>query len=143
MREQPLPQSRHRYERSGLGLSAARDMMGDVKLLHAWFGWFERHSVPIYRVIAVLAGASATAGLFGLLLSFLTSEPIAVLIACQGPLALGAWALLGKVEGDDRDRAFGQPQAPGSGLREPRRPLPSSPASSVELPVPAGERRTP
>jgi hypothetical protein len=119
------------------------DTIGDVKFLHAWFEWFRHHSVnSVYRLIAVVAGSAVTAVVFGLLLSYLVSKPATVMVLSQLPLALAAWALLGKIEGDDRDRAFGQPQPPTPGVREPRRPRPSSPASSAYLPT-GSPHRTP
>ncbi|MGC8514399.1 MAG: hypothetical protein ACP5P1_15415 [Acidimicrobiales bacterium] len=115
-------------------LRAHCGMMAQVRVLHSWFRWFERHSVPsISRIIAVAAGASVTATVVGLVLAGVMREPVMWLIASQVPLAIGAWALLGKIEGDDRDRAYGVPPGPTSGVREPRRPLP---ASSVEVLVP-------
>jgi hypothetical protein len=48
-------------------------------------------------------------------------------------LAVGM--LLGRGSRRRRTQASGPPRAPGGGVREPRRPLPFSPASSAQIPV--------
>lgn len=63
--------------------------------LHRWFRFWEMRILGPYRVVAVAVGALATAiGLGALTRSKWWKH---------APLAAATWALLGKVEGDDRD----------------------------------------
>ncbi len=72
--------------------------------LHRWFRYWERLIPSLYRVVAVAVGALATAAGIGAATRSRWWK--------QVPLAAAAWALLGKVEGDDTDRALSAPADP-------------------------------
>ena len=100
-----------------------------MSALHRYFRVWERIVPPVYRVAAVVVGAVVTA------VGMATLTRSAWLLHI--PLALMVWALLGKVEGDARDRELerrqrGYPFGGGgfAGVREPRRPAPRGGAAS-------------
>jgi hypothetical protein len=106
-----------------------------MRALHRWFKWFVPVCPPISRVIAVAAGAAMTAGILGVAtwsaVSAMGSHVSPTLaIVVQLPLATAAWALLGKVEGDERDRQLPRGDTPWGGSAVPRHPGPEPYGSS-------------
>lgn len=67
-----------------------------LRLMHKWFGFWEHRVTLPYRIVAVTSGSLGTAVAMGLASRTRWWRHL--------PLSVACWALLGKMEGDDRDR---------------------------------------
>ena len=72
----------------------ADDMV--IRAMCRWFSYWERRAPRLYRVVGVAAGSVGTAVVVGRATRSRWWRHL--------PLSVASWALLGKIEGDERDR---------------------------------------